>query len=264
MKNSGKNNLTSILFISIFIVPLIICIISIHESGTDRDFGFVLFVLMIIAVIFGFAYYIKSQKTIESDKFQIRKSMVKNKLNNINSYMAKEPDFSPSEFKEKVANLYIRLQNCIEDKNVEELTPYLTEDMINSLKDIIADLKQKGQTNYIERVAVLGTDLVGWKNVNGSDIMFIRMNTRAVDYIKQDGTDKVISGSPTAEKFSTHEWQLVRSSDAKSSGHSGITSQTCPKCGAQIDINRSALCPYCSSVLDTDDFGWKICSMSTD
>lgn len=144
MKNSGKNNLTAILFISIFIVPLIICIISIHESGTDRDFGFVLFVLMIIAVIFGFAYYIKSQKTIESDKFQIRKSMVKNKLNNINSYMAKEPDFSPSEFKEKVANLYIRLQNCIEDKNVEELTPYLTEDMINSLKDMIADLKQKG------------------------------------------------------------------------------------------------------------------------
>ncbi|MBR6967891.1 MAG: TIM44-like domain-containing protein [Ruminococcus sp.] len=70
--------------------------------------------------------------------------MVKNKLNNINSYMAKEPDFSPSEFKEKVANLYIRLQNCIEDKNVEELTPYLTEDMINSLKDMIADLKQKG------------------------------------------------------------------------------------------------------------------------
>lgn len=91
--------------------------------------------------------------------------------------------------------------------------------------------------------------------------MFIRMNTRAVDYIKQDGTDKVISGSPTAEKFSTHEWQLVRSSDAKSSGHSGITSQTCPKCGADVKMNQSAKCPYCGSMLRSSDFDWILSSI---
>ena len=33
---------------------------------------------------------------------------------------------------------------------------------------------------------------------------------------------------------------------------------TCPYCGAHVDINHSAVCEYCNSVLTTDSFDWAV------
>ena len=35
----------------------------------------------------------------------------------------------------------------------------------------------------------------------------------------------------------------------------------CPSCGAPLDINASARCPYCDSVIQRADHDWVICSI---
>ena len=32
----------------------------------------------------------------------------------------------------------------------------------------------------------------------------------------------------------------------------------CPHCGAPIDVNHTAVCEYCGSVLTTDTFDWAV------
>lgn len=50
----------------------------------------------------------------------------------------------------------------------------------------------------------------------------------------------------------TYEYDLIRPS-GKTSGAEGDTHITnCPNCGAPLNINRTAKCPYCDSILTVD------------
>ena len=103
---------------------------------------------------------------------------------------------------------------------------------------------------------MLGVELLGWKQEDGNDIMIAKLQTRIVDYVVDDATGNVIRGSNTAEKFMTYEWNLIRTSGRQTSKISGENASNCPNCGAPINLNKSAKCEYCGSIIETDDFDW--------
>ena len=237
-----------------------------EEALSKFDLMTDIFMLVFLALIAAAIIYgiIRGKKTADYNCAVTNRKMPKRKLSSINSYMSTDPNFSPSEFKEKAANLYIRLQNAIEEKDMTDMTPYLADNVLAELNKMTEDLRKNDLTNYIERVAVLGTDISGWTQENGEDIISVTMKVRSVNYTKKNSTGAVVKGSFSSEIFQNVRWELSRRSGQRSSVISGTVSQTCPKCGGQVDINLSSVCQYCGSVLSTDSFNWKICSMSTE
>jgi hypothetical protein len=118
--------------------------------------------------------------------------------------------------------------------------------------------RQKNQTNHIERIAVLSTEIAGWKQGGGNDTIIAEIRARIVDYVTDDNTGTIIRGSDRQEKFLTYEWTLIRTSGQTTGQSTGMTGQTCPYCGAHININHTAVCEYCGSVLTTDTFDWVV------
>lgn len=174
------------------------------------------------------------------------------------TYATLDPKFSEREFTEKLSNMYVRFQNAWEAKDMSDLRPYLTSAMFAQCDRQLDAYRRNGQTNHIERISVLGVKLSGWKQEGGNDVIVAELNTRIVDYVTDDATGKLIRGSRTAEKFMTYEWTLVRTSGQTTGSVSGVTGQTCPYCGAHIDINHTAKCEYCDAVLTTDTFDWAV------
>ena len=116
--------------------------------------------------------------------------------------------------------------------------------------------RRTGQTKYIERIAVLGVSLSGWMQESGNDVIIARLNTRFTTYTLDDNTGNLVKGSRTAEKFLDYEWQLLRTSGKTTVGGSGVKVQNCPNCGATININRTAKCEYCGSIVTVDSYDW--------
>lgn len=114
----------------------------------------------------------------------------------------------------------------------------------------------------IRRPTVLGTTLLGWRQDSGKDIIIARLQTRLVNYIKEDATGAIVSGSDIKEIFMTYEWTLTRTTGVKTAASTGITVQTCPHCGAQLNINQTAECPYCGCIITTDTFDWAISNIT--
>lgn len=75
---------------------------------------------------------------------------------------------------------------------------------------------------------------------------------------EDDATGAIVSGSEVSEKFMTYEWTLTRTTGVKTKTSAGVTPQTCPHCGAHVDVNQTAECPFCGSVITTDTFDWAI------
>ena len=174
---------------------------------------------------------------------------------------AKDPNFSEQEILEKVSNHYVQMQNCWQDKNWEPMRALMTDALWSQLNRQLDVIKKNGQTNYVERIAVLGTRIVGYYADKVNDNLVIELRTRITDYTVNDATGAVVSGSKTAEKFMTYEWTLIRSVNKDTDDKEDLTDLHCPNCGAPIAINHSAKCEYCGQVLTVDDYDWVISSM---
>ena len=185
-------------------------------------------------------------------------------LEPISSLKETDPNFSEQAFREKVSNLYVQMQDAWQKKDFEPMRPYMTDALYTQFDRQLDELRESGQTNYVDRIAVLSVVFSGWRTDETNDTVVSLVNTRIVDYTLDDRTGKLVTGSKTMEKFMTYEWTLIRSKGTKTAAP-GDTHETdakrCPSCGAPLDVNQSARCPYCGSVVTARDFDWVISSI---
>lgn len=232
-----------------------------HSSSGGGDSGAFVVAITAIAVFTVMGMSAGSRKNNKKTEHHTYTLKPENQLRSIYDYLDVDPDFSISDFIEKVSNLYVRFQNEWQNKNIDPLRPYMTSAMFAQMDRQLDKYRQNNQTNHVERIAVLNTELIGWRQEGGLDVIVIQLDTRIVDYVTDDNTGAIVRGDNTHEKFMTYEWTLVRTTGVTTSKSTGTTSQTCPYCGAHIDINQNTVCEYCGSVLTTDTFDWAVSSI---
>ncbi|MBQ4061361.1 MAG: TIM44-like domain-containing protein [Christensenellaceae bacterium] len=169
-----------------------------------------------------------------------------------------DPAFSEQMFLEKARNLYVRLQNAWTQKNLEQVRTEFSGPMYSQLERQLAPFIQNGQTNYVDRITVLAADIVDYKQDEVNDILTVRLQTRIVDYVKDDNTQNVIRGSETKELFMTYEWSFIRTKGKTTPLEEGAKRTTCPSCGAPIDLNHTAKCEYCGAVISDSEYDWVV------
>lgn len=180
-------------------------------------------------------------------------------LTPIGEYTKIDPAFNSAALCEKAANLYVQMQNGWTAKNIESLRPYFTDALFTQMERSLQGYVQRGETNVVERIAVLDVTPLGFHQTSGEDHILLRLRTRITDYTVQDSTQKIVRGSRDQEKFMTYEWDLLRPTGTKTEAESGETKRiTCPGCGAPLDVNASARCPYCGTVIRQQAQDWVI------
>ncbi|MDD6839617.1 MAG: TIM44-like domain-containing protein [Clostridiales bacterium] len=172
-----------------------------------------------------------------------------------------DPNFDANAMQEKISNLYVQMQNCWTDKNIESLRPYFTDALFTQMERQLNGLKNQGLTNYVDRIAVLGVNLRGFYKQGDKEHLIVELRTRIVDYTVQDSNNKLVSGDRNREKFMTYEWDMCRTSGSVTSKEGVMHSVSCPGCGAPLSINTTAKCPYCGRVVTLDEHDWALCAI---
>jgi hypothetical protein len=174
------------------------------------------------------------------------------KLTPMREYESLDPNFSASDLREKLSNVYVQMQNGCTARNIESLRPYFTDALYQQFDRQVKALIQARQINVVERIAVLDVNLRGYFQEGGDDHLVAELKTRITDYTVAEDTGAVVSGSKTAEKFMTYRYHLVRPTGVESDVVKGTRAISCPHCGAPLNINQSAKCPYCDSVITVE------------
>ena len=173
-------------------------------------------------------------------------------LEDIDRYSEIDPNFNAMKLTQKLSNLYIRMQQCWQAKDIEPLRPYFTDAYYSQLDRQLDSYRNRGVTNYIDRPAVLSVKLDGFCQKFGEDHIVATVKTRIVDYKIDDDTGALISGSRTAEKFMTYRWHLTRPTGQVTDSADGVRSVSCPHCGGPVALNETAKCPFCGSVVTAE------------
>ncbi len=222
-------------------------------------------VLWIVGILFFlfFTFMIIKRKGAGSASVSTGVPVAPVNLQPISSLRDKDPNFSEAAVKENIANLYVRMQNAWQAKDFEPMRPYMTDSLYNQFARQLDELIRAKQTNFIEHIAVLDVTINGWSEDESNDSIVATVTTRINDYNVDDNTGRVVSGSKTAEKFMTYQWTLIRSKGMITPERAGEGSEQtvtvhCPSCGAPTNINQSAKCEYCGSIINAKDYDWAI------
>ena len=231
------------------------------SDGGDATFGELLLTVGVLGgVVYG-AVRLGGKQTPTKDN---GKPVTKPPMLPISAYSAYDPGFDEEAFKQKLADLWLRMQAAWTAKNIEPLRADLSAPYFAQAQRQLDAHIAAHHTNRVEEPTVLSVVLKGFRRENGTDVISAEIRTKFIDYTTDDETGNVISGDENAMKYMRYEWELIRSADRKSAADrktdavsgDGLSTVTCPNCGAEVKINESAKCEACGTfiTLGTHDF----------
>ena len=233
------------------------------SGGGNEDFdeylgvAFVLFVFL----VFWFMIHSRNKKRQEQRNIINIQDTVRT-LRPMNEYLELDPEFDEERIRTLMSNLYVQMQETWQKKDISPLRPYMTDKFFSQMDNQLDQFRKMGRTDYTERIAVLSTDLRGWRQAAGMDYITVGVNARIVSYTLDDRTGELISGDRKREKFMEYEIELCRKTGETTQPESeGIHTETCPHCGAPLKLNASAQCEYCGSVVTSVNSDWAVCGM---
>ena len=179
-------------------------------------------------------------------------------LQPISDLQSWDPAFSAADVTQRLSNLYVQMQNCWSAKDITPLRGDFTDQQFAQYDRQLQRYRSEGRTTIFDRITVLGVELQGVKRNEQHEFLVAKLRTRIVSYIVDDKTGAVVSGSKTAEKFMEYEWTLLRNRGKQTVAKTADEALNCPNCGAPLNINHSAMCEYCHTVITRADYDWVI------
>lgn len=179
-------------------------------------------------------------------------------LTPMQNYTLLDPKFDAGALEQKLSNLYVQMQQCWTAKDISTLRPYFSDALFAQLDRQLDAFRVNRRTNYVDRIAVLDVNLRGYYQQAETDHIVAEVCARITDYTLADETGELISGSKTAEKIMTYEYDLIRPSGKTSVSEKEAHLTNCPNCGAPLNINRTAKCPFCDSIITVDNYDFVI------
>jgi len=169
-----------------------------------------------------------------------------------------DPTFSADALKRRLSDLYVQMQNCWTAMNITPLRGDFTDEQFAQYDRQLDQYRGKGIINRIDRIAVLDVSLIGVQRQTETETLVAEIYTRITTFTVKESTNEVIRGNPNEVKFMRYEWTLVRPIGTQTNTALKDDAFPCPQCGAPMNINQSAQCPYCQAIVRRAEFDWVI------
>lgn len=231
------------------------------DYSSDGDIGGmeIIITVIVIAIILGsIAGSRNIKKSSVNRRVNVPRQQNETLVNDVAGLKRRDPAFSESKFLGEVSNLYVRFQDAWSARDLTDVRPHLTEELYAKSDRQVKGYIQRGQTNHVERVSVLSANIVGCTCDSKNDIVTVEILSRICDYVTDDRTGNVIRGDMNRELFMTYRWTFIRTLGKLTAEDEIVDDKKCPNCGAPLDLNRSAVCEYCGSVVTSGEYGWVV------
>jgi endogenous inhibitor of DNA gyrase (YacG/DUF329 family) len=185
------------------------------------------------------------------------------KLRTVKEYIKTYPSFSAARFRKGLSDLFSRYQNALCTKDPSGLRNEISSLLYAQLESEIKGYRRISQTYHADKLYISQDHILGWRNENDRDVMIVSLKTQFREYVTDDNTGEVVSGSKDNFRIKNYLLECARTAGVRTpESVKESASRTCPKCGADVKMNQSAKCPYCGSMLRSSDFDWILSSIN--
>ena len=154
-----------------------------------------------------------------------------------------DPSIKVEEFKKKAFNIYKDIQEAWMNFDTDKIRKLTTDEIYNMYSSQLETLKLKNQKNIMKNIEYVDAKIIDITNINGIITINVYFRVKVLDYVINVKNNKTVRGRDNARLDIEYKLTFVKSeTDNKKI-------ETCPNCGAPVDIVSSATCQYCGSTL---------------
>lgn len=169
---------------------------------------------------------------------------------------AEDEKFSKEQFITYANDVYIKVQEAWESKNLRVVRPYESDKLFALHESQIKEFIDGKKTNHLDGQCILSTEIADFRHDGGNDVITVRLNATLLDYTTSDESGEIILGSNTQRRNRAYRLEFIRTTGVKTETSTGLASHECPSCGAPIEVNNSGQCEYCKNVITSGEYGW--------
>ena len=171
-----------------------------------------------------------------------------------------DPDFDAPTFREYAARVYSELRESICNKNLEDIRAYVSDDVVDQIQKNVDFYVSRGETKHYEKSNIYSVKIAKTVCENGIQTISVRIHVSFVEYVTNDASGKVVSGSKNERISRFYKLRFSRSEGVFSDVSYNLIKDTCPCCGAPLSVNGKGVCEYCGRDLNEGKYGFVLSS----
>ncbi len=149
---------------------------------------------------------------------------------------------NPSIVKEAY-DIYVRIQEAWSKNDIEDVRSLLSSEMFNMYSSQIQTMIRKKERNAMSDFKFVKGAIRNYQSFNGQERYVVILQVLCKDYLINDETNKVISGSKKRINDYTYSLTFLR--------NESVDVEKCPNCDANLSsTGQTVKCPYCGSVIE--------------
>lgn len=181
------------------------------------------------------------------------------------AFQIKHPEFKWTEFKTRVAATFFALQKAWTERKWQLVRPFESENIFQSHLYWIQEYLHQNRINVLEQIELLKIEPVKIEEDLYYESITARVYGSMIDYTVNAETRDLICGDQRAPREFTEYWTFIRTHRAV---HSDLQQtkkeESCPACGAPLNINQAGRCEYCQALVTSGDFDWVLSQIEQD
>jgi predicted lipid-binding transport protein (Tim44 family) len=137
----------------------------------------------------------------------IGENLVDDGLSQIMQY---DRDFDPAHFKEVASDVFFQVQAGWMRRDLTSYRHLLGDQLAGEYEGHFAEMREKGQINKLESIAVRTVEIVQAGSDGREDFVTVLFTANLLDYVVDDKNGELVSGSMTAPVKFKEEWTWAR------------------------------------------------------
>ena len=155
-----------------------------------------------------------------------------------------DPSFDGEALLQRVRDLYEKMQFCWEEGNIDPLRKDFMPDAWTRFNTQLQNKCAAGETSHVRNIQFGQVALQSWSAGAEHQILRIRFDvTQNIWTTNAEG--KCTLGTEKTRKRFEFVWTMTRPLESVTGGAPSADADHCPNCGAEIDMESFAECPFC-------------------
>jgi predicted lipid-binding transport protein (Tim44 family) len=123
---------------------------------------------------------------------------------------ASDPAFDPEAFKEFAQDVFFKVQAAWARRDIAVMQQYVGKDLLSEYEGHFDDLRQRGEINRLENIAVRKVEIVDSGEMDNEEFVIVRFTANLLDYTVEESTGKVVKGDPAEPVKFDEKWAFAR------------------------------------------------------
>ncbi len=199
----------------------------------------------ILIFIVGMIIFIEIFYTLIKNMKKMNTLTINNNYNDVSLEQVESIDktIDISKLKTHLFEIYEKIQIAWMNFDYDTIRKNTTDELFNMYKAQLDTLKLKKQKNIMEDITFKEAKIYDIKKDQAVITVKVYLVVSFYDYVIKEATNEVVRGDKKTKMQVKYELTFVKSA------LNNNQVEKCPNCGAPVDINASATCPYCDSTL---------------